>query len=57
MNSSQLHLREMDVKISVSTSLVVQWLWLHAPNAGDPGSITGQGTRSHMLQLRPSATK
>ena len=33
------------------TSLVVQWLRLHAPNAGGPGSIPGQGTRSHMLQL------
>ena len=30
------------------TSLVVQWLRLHAPNAGSPGSIPGQGTRSHM---------
>ena len=37
----------------LGTSLVVQWLRLHAPNAGDPGSITGQGTRSPMLQLRP----
>ena len=27
-------------------SLVVQWLRLHAPNAGGPGSIPGQGTRS-----------
>ena len=34
------------------TSLVVQWLWLSAPNAGDPGSIPGQETRSHMPQLR-----
>ena len=31
------------------TSLVVQWLRLHAPNAGGPGSIPGQGTRSHIL--------
>ena len=30
---------------------MVQWLRLHAPNAGDPGSIPGQGTRSHMLLL------
>ena len=29
------------------TSLVVQWLRLHTPNAGGPGSIPGQGTRSH----------
>ena len=30
------------------TSLVVQWVRLHAPNAGGPGSIPGWGTRSHM---------
>ena len=34
------------------TSLVVQWLRLRAPNAGDLGSIPGQGTRSHVPQLR-----
>ena len=34
------------------TSLVVQWLRLRAPNAGSLGSIPGQGTRSHTLQLR-----
>ena len=34
------------------TSLVVQWLRLHAPSAGGLGSIPGQGTRSHKLQLR-----
>ena len=33
-------------------SLVVQWLRLHAPKAGGPGSISGQGTGSHKLQLR-----
>ena len=33
-------------------SLVIQWLRLPAPNAGDPGSIPCQGTRSHMLQLK-----
>ena len=27
------------------------------PNAGGPGSIPGQGTRSRILQLRPSAAK
>ena len=31
---------------------MVQWLRLHAPNAGAPGLIPGQGTRSHMLQLK-----
>ena len=38
---------------------MVQWLRLHAPNAGGPGLIPGLGTRSHMLQLRslPAATK
>ncbi|TEA30377.1 hypothetical protein DBR06_SOUSAS27510017, partial [Sousa chinensis] len=33
-------------------SLVVQWLRLRAPNAGCPGSIPGQGTRSHMPQVK-----
>ena len=46
------------------TSLVVQWLRFHAPKAGGPGPISGQGIRSHMQQLRvhmqqlrPSTTK
>ena len=39
-------------KAEVGTSLVVQWLRLCTPNAGVPGSIPGQGTRSHMLQLK-----
>ena len=34
------------------TSLVVQWLKLHSHNAGDLGLIPGQGTRSHMPQLK-----
>ena len=34
------------------TSLVVQWLRHHAPNAGDVGLIPGQGTRVHTPQLR-----
>ena len=29
-----------------------QWLGLHIPSAGCPGSIPGQETRSHMPQLR-----
>ena len=37
------------------TSLVVQWL--RTPNAGDLSLIPGQRTRSHMVQLRLSATK
>ena len=36
---------------------MVQWLRLHAPNGGSPGSIPDQRTRSHMPQLRPSAAK
>ncbi|TEA15423.1 hypothetical protein DBR06_SOUSAS5010148, partial [Sousa chinensis] len=33
-------------------SLVVQWQGLHAPSVGGPSLIPGQGTRSHMPQLR-----
>ena len=32
--------------------LVVKWLRLCTPKVVGPGSISGQGTRSHMLQLR-----
>ena len=39
-------------EFSLGTSLVVQWLRLCAPNAGGLGSIPGQGTKFHMLQLR-----
>ena len=42
---------------TIGTSLLVLWLRLSAPNAGGPGLIPGQGTRSHMLQLRPGAAK
>ena len=34
------------------TSLVVQWLRPHTPDAGAPGSISGWGTKFHMPQLR-----
>ena len=34
------------------TSLVVQWLRLLTPSAGDPGSIPAQETRSHVPQLK-----
>ena len=34
------------------TALVARGLRLHAPNAGDLGSLPGQGTRSHKLQLK-----
>ena len=36
---------------------MVQWLRLHTTNTGNPGSIPGQGTRSHMAQLRPGTSK
>ena len=38
------------------TSLVVQWLRLYDPNQG-LGLTPVQGTRSCMLQLRPSTAK
>ena len=44
-------------KFKSGTSLVVQWLRLHVPNTGGPGSTSGQGIRSHMLQLRPGAAE
>ena len=31
---------------------MVHWLRLRAPNAGGQGLIPGQGTRSHVLQLK-----
>ena len=39
-------------KVHLGTSLVVLWLKLWAPNAGGPGSNSGQGTRCYMLQLK-----
>ena len=34
------------------TTMVVQWVKLPAPNSGGPSLIPGQGTRSHMPQLK-----
>ena len=34
------------------TSLMVQWLKLHAPNATALRSIPDKGTRSHILQVK-----
>ena len=49
LDQSYLVTRKEMVKVcTVGTSLVAQWLRLHAPNAGGPGSIPHQGTRSHM---------
>ena len=44
-------------RVVLSTSLVVQWLKLWAPNARGPGSIPGQGPRSHMLQPKLCAAR
>ncbi|TEA30586.1 hypothetical protein DBR06_SOUSAS4110021 [Sousa chinensis] len=37
--------------------MVVQWVRLHAPNAGGPGSIPGRGTSScmHVATKSPHA--
>ena len=43
--------------ICLGAFLVVQWLRRYTCNAEQLGMITGQGTRSHMPQLRPSAAK
>ena len=50
------HLENLSIK-SYGISLVVQLERLCALNAGGPGSIPDQGTRFHMLQLRPRAAK
>ena len=39
---------DADLKEMAGTFLMVQRIRLHASNAGGPGSIPGQGTRSHM---------
>ena len=36
---------------------MVQCVRLQAPNAGGQGLIPGQGTRTHMLQLRPQCSQ
>ena len=41
----------------LGTSLVIQWLRLYAPNAGEPGLIPGWGTRSYVPQLRVRKTQ
>ena len=41
-NQIQQHIKKI---IHHGTSLVIQWLRLHTPSAGGPGSSPGQGTR------------
>ena len=36
-------------------TILEEWLRLHNPNAGAPGSIPGQGIRSHVPQLKDPA--
>ena len=45
-------------KVETGTSLVVQWVRLHVPNAGGLGSIPGRGARSlmHAATKSPHAT-
>ena len=42
---------------NTATSLVVQWPKLCAPKAGGLGSVPGQSSRSHMLQLKSSTAE
>ena len=52
-NDSEVYLEEkIDTNSQEETSLGVQWLRLCAPHAPGSDLIPGQGTRSHMLQLR-----
>ena len=49
-----------ETRVDAGTSLVVQWVRLCAPNAGGPGLIPGQGTRSLMratMKIPHAATK
>ena len=48
---------KMKQMVGEEASPVVHWLRLCAPSSGGLGSIPGQGTGSHMLQLRPSTAK
>ena len=50
-------LKEYNQTESIRASLVVQGLRLQVPNAGGPGLIPGQGTRSHLLQPRLPMTQ
>ena len=42
---------------TAGTSVVVQWLGLHASKARALSWIPGEGSRSHMAQLRLGAAK
>ena len=59
MKGTDLRARRRMLRLTTGTSLVVQRLRLCAPSAGIPGLIPGEGTQSHMLQLKTlcAATK
>ena len=48
-------------KLKMGTSLAVQWLILHVPNAGGVGLIPGQGTKiphvAQCLENKQTTTK
>ena len=46
-----LNMNRMQARAKQGTALLVQWLRLCTSNAGDPGPIPDEGTRSHMQQL------
>ena len=56
-NTTYTQKNQIRKKANGGTSLMVQWLRLRAPYAGSPGCIPGQGTRSHMPQLKDPACR
>ena len=53
-NKEHYHVAYLKKYVLLGTSLVVEWLRLHASSAEVPGHIPGQGTRSYVLQLKCS---
>ena len=51
-----LNFPELGDLLDIKPLEVVQWLRPCVPNAGGLGPISGQGTGSHMLQLKISST-
>ena len=52
-----LHFDRLGLKRQWGTSLAVQWLRLHTPNAGGAGSIPGRGTKMPHAALRGQKKK
>ena len=57
VNNTPLSEELLILKTLPWTSPGGRWLRLHASDEGSMGCIPGQGTRSHMLHLRPGAVK